>query len=126
MNEAMFDKPVSAGEMALKILMKQKEQGGQYMTDRGENMANEVSIYDPWTMGRVVTKLPPVHTFFRSTFFKNEETFVTKEVDVDFVKGSRKVAPYVHPVISGKTVPDEGYETKSYKLPLVAPLPIDV
>ena len=33
-NEAMFDKPVSAGEMALKILMKQKEQGGQYMTDR--------------------------------------------------------------------------------------------
>ncbi len=33
-NEAMFDKPVSAGEMALKILMKQKEQGGQYLSDR--------------------------------------------------------------------------------------------
>lgn len=33
-NEAMFDKPVSAGEMALKILMKQKEQGGKYMADR--------------------------------------------------------------------------------------------
>ena len=30
----MFDKPVSAGEMALKILMKQKEQGGKYMVDR--------------------------------------------------------------------------------------------
>jgi ATP-dependent Clp protease protease subunit len=30
-NDAMFDNPVSAGEMALKILMKQKEQGGQYM-----------------------------------------------------------------------------------------------
>lgn len=84
-------------------------------------MANEVSIYDPRTMGRVVTKLPPAHTFFRSTFFRNEETFVTKEVDVDFVKGSRKVAPYVHPVIGGKTVPNEGYETKSYKPPLVAP-----
>lgn len=37
-NEAMFDKPVSAGEMALKILMKQKEQGGQYMTDRGADV----------------------------------------------------------------------------------------
>ena len=84
-------------------------------------MANEVSIYDPRTMGRVVTKLPPVHTFFRSTFFRNEETFVTEKVDVDFVKGSRKVAPYVHPVIGGKTVPNEGYETKSYKPPLVAP-----
>lgn len=85
-------------------------------------MANEsVSIYDPRTMGRVVSKLPPVHTFFRSTFFKNEETFVTESVDVDFVKGSRKVAPFVHRVIGGKTVPNTGYETKTYKPPLVAP-----
>lgn len=49
-------------------------------------MANEVSIYEPRTMGRVVQKLPPVRTFFRSTFFKHEETFVTKNVDVDFKK----------------------------------------
>lgn len=85
-------------------------------------MANEtVSIYEPRTMGRVVTKLPPVHTFFRSTFFKNEETFPTKSVDVDFVKGSRKVAPFVHRVIGGKTVPNTGYETKTYTPPLVAP-----
>lgn len=35
-------------------------------------MANEsVSIYDPRTMGRVVTKLPPVHTFFLETLFSN-------------------------------------------------------
>lgn len=85
-------------------------------------MAGEsASIYEPRTMGRVVTKLPPVHTFFRSTFFRNEETFVTKDVDVDFVKGSRKVAPYVHRVIGGKTVPNTGYETKTYTPPLVAP-----
>ncbi len=85
-------------------------------------MAGEsVSIYEPRTMGRVVTKLPPVHTFFRSTFFRNEETFVTKDVDVDFVKGSRKVAPFVHRVIGGKTVPNTGYETKTYTPPLVAP-----
>lgn len=84
-------------------------------------MANEVSIYEPRTMGRVVTKLPPVRTFFRSTFFRNEETFVTKNVDVDFVKGSRKVAPFVHRVIGGKTVPNTGYETKTYTPPLVAP-----
>lgn len=84
-------------------------------------MANEVSIYEPRRMGRVVEKLPPVRTFFRSTFFKNEETFVTEKVDVDFVKGSRKVAPFVHPVIGGKTVANTGYETKTYKPPLVAP-----
>lgn len=84
-------------------------------------MANEVSIYEPRTMGRIVEKLPPVHKFFRSTFFKNEETFVTEKVDVDFVKGSRKVAPFVHRVIGGKTVPNTGYRTESYTPPLVAP-----
>ena len=36
-------------------------------------MANEVSIYEPRKMGRVIRALPPVNTFFRSTFFKNEE-----------------------------------------------------
>ena len=84
-------------------------------------MANEVSIYEPRTMGRVIQKLPPVRTFFRSTFFNHEETFVTKSVDVDFRKGSRKVAPFVSRVIGGKIVPNTGYETKTYTPPLVAP-----
>ena len=81
----------------------------------------EMSIYETRTMGRVVSKLPPVRKFFRSTFFRNEETFVTKNVDVDFRKGSRKVAPFVHRVIGGKTVPNTGYETRTYTPPLVAP-----
>ena len=84
-------------------------------------MANEVSIYEPRTMGRVVQKLPPVRTFFRSTFFRHEETFTTKDVDVDFRKGSRKVAPFVSRLVGGKVVPNTGYQTKTYTPPLVAP-----
>ena len=84
-------------------------------------MPNEVSIYEPRTMGRIVEKLPPVRTFFRDTFFRREETFNTESVDVDVVKGTRKVAPFVHRIIGGKTVPNTGYETKTYKPPLVAP-----
>lgn len=84
-------------------------------------MTNEVSIYEPRTMGRIVSKLPPVRTFFRSTFFRHEETFVTKNVDVDFVKGTRKVAPFVSRLIGGKIVPNTGYSTKTYTPPLVAP-----
>lgn len=84
-------------------------------------MANEVSIYSPRTMGKVIQKVPPVRTFFRSTFFANEETFVTKDVDVDFKKGSRKIAPFVSRVVGGKIVPNTGYETKTYTPPLVAP-----
>ena len=84
-------------------------------------MANTVSIYEPRTMGRVIERMPQTNTFFRSTFFKNEETFPTKSVDVDFKKGNRKVAPYVHRKIGGKTVPNSGYQTKSYTPPLLAP-----
>ena len=84
-------------------------------------MAHEVSIYDPRTMGKLIRQIPPVRTFIRSTFFRNEQTFVTEKVDVDFVKGSRKIAPYVHRMIGGKAVKNEGYETKTYTPPLVSP-----
>lgn len=46
---------------------------------------------------------------------------MTKNVDVDFKKGSRKVAPFVSRVVGGKVVPNTGYETKTYTPPLVAP-----
>lgn len=84
-------------------------------------MANEISIYNPRTMGRIVERLPQERTFLRDTFFRNEEIFTTEKVDVDYVKGNRKVAPIVSRLVGGKIVPNTGYETKSYKPPLVAP-----
>lgn len=84
-------------------------------------MANEISIFDPRTMGKVITRMPAVRTFFRTTFFRNVQTFVSKSVDVDFKKGNRKLAPFVHRKIGGKTVPNSGYQTKTYTPPLVAP-----
>jgi len=84
-------------------------------------MSIETTIYTPRTMGKVIQRMPPVHTFFRDTFFKNRRTFVTKSVDVDFKKGSRALAPFVHPKIGGKTVPNAGYQTKTYTPVLLAP-----
>ena len=84
-------------------------------------MPNEISIYNPRTMGRLVERLPQERTFLRDTFFRNEEIFTTEKVDVDYVKGNRKVAPIVSRLVGGKIVPNTGYETKSYKPPLVAP-----
>lgn len=80
-----------------------------------------VSIYEPRTMGKIVTRMPAVRTFFKSTFFKRVETFHTKSVDVDFKKGNRTLAPFVHRKIGGKTIPNSGYKTKQYTPPLVAP-----
>lgn len=81
----------------------------------------EYSIFDPRTMGKVVSRMPAVHTFFKTTFFHNVQTFNTEKVDVDFKKGNRKLAPFVHRKIGGKTVPNSGYEVKTYTPPMVAP-----
>jgi hypothetical protein len=82
---------------------------------------NQVSIFEPRTMDKIVKRLPPVHTFFLSTFFKRTKTFTTKSVDVDFKKGNRALAPFVHPKVGGETVLNSGYKTKTYTPPLVAP-----
>ena len=74
-------------------------------------MPYEVSIFDPRTMGRLVSRMPPVRTFFRDTFFRHTETFATKSVDVDFKKGNRALAPFVHPKMPGQTVPNRGSTT---------------
>lgn len=41
-------------------------------------MANEVNIYTPRYLAEVVRQAPPVHTFFRDTFFTNIKTFATE------------------------------------------------
>lgn len=84
-------------------------------------MAIETTIYTPRTLGKLVQRMPPVHTFFRDTFFKNRRTFPTKSVDVDFKKGNRKLAPFVHPKVGGKTMLNSGYQTQTYTPVLLAP-----
>lgn len=80
-----------------------------------------ISIYDPRTMGRLIERMPKVHTFIKDTFFKNTETFDTVKIDVDFKKGKRQLAPFVHKKVGGVTIDNEGYQTNTYEPPLVAP-----
>lgn len=84
-------------------------------------MAIETDIYTPRTLGKLVRRLPPVRTFFLDTFFRTKKTFDTKSVEVDFKKGGRALAPFVHPKVGGKTIPNAGYQTVSYTPTLVAP-----
>lgn len=84
-------------------------------------MANEVNIYTPRYLAEVVRQAPPVHTFFRDTFFTNIQTFPTERVDIDLVKGDRRMAAFVHPRVGGKVLAANGYATESYKPPLINP-----
>ena len=84
-------------------------------------MPNTIDIYQPRYLAEVVRSAPPVHTFLRDTFFTNVKTFTTEEVDIDIVKGDREMAAFVHPKLGAETMAEEGYETKSYKPPMVNP-----
>lgn len=84
-------------------------------------MPNEVNIYSPRYLAEVVRQAPPVHTFFRDTFFTNIRTFSTERVDIDMVKGDRRMAAFVHPLVGGQVLKGAGFKTESYKPPLVNP-----
>ena len=62
-------------------------------------MANEVNIYTPRYLAEVVRQAPPVHTFFRDTFFTNVKKSTTERVDIDLVKGDRRMVELqAHPL----------------------------
>lgn len=84
-------------------------------------MPNEIDIYQPRYLAEVVRTAPPVHTYLRDTFFTNVKTFTEEQVDIDLVKGDREMAAFVHPKLGAETMDLEGYETKSYKPPMVNP-----
>ncbi|MFX3673292.1 MAG: major capsid protein [Paenisporosarcina sp.] len=80
-----------------------------------------VNLFEPRTMLKLVTRMSNHKTYLKDTFFKNPITFPTASVDVDFKKGNRKLAPFVHEKIGGKIVENSGYQTETFKPPLVAP-----
>ena len=81
---------------------------------------NEVNIYDPRQMTMALLESFPARRFLTSTFF-GSEVHDTKTVDIDIWKGSRRLAPVVHPKMEGKVVDREGYRTKSFQPPYLKP-----
>jgi hypothetical protein len=81
----------------------------------------DLNIYKPVTLRGAVRRMMPVHSFLRSTFFPDGETFTTEEVLLDYKKGKRSMAPFVAPRIGGVTVEREGYRTDKYAPPKIAP-----
>lgn len=58
---------------------------------------------------------------FKDTFFPNILTSPTKEVFIDYRKGSRKLAPFVTGSSSGVSVSRNGFKTLQYVPPLMMP-----
>lgn len=79
-----------------------------------------IDLYTPRTLQGVIERTPRVKTFLRDTFFRDVQTFITEEVEFDMVKGGRELAPFVHPALDAPVLANQGYQTKSYRAPLVS------
>lgn len=78
--------------------------------------------YDTRTLLEAFEAGPVVHTFLRDTFFGGREYPPTNLVEFDFRRGRRKMAPFVAPLIGGKVMERQGYETRFFKAPRIAPV----
>jgi hypothetical protein len=79
-------------------------------------------LFDSRTMMAAMEQAKPPRTFLLNTFFGGApRTFDTEAVDIDIIKGKRRLAPFVNPRREGKVVEKRGFKTRSYKPAYIKP-----
>jgi hypothetical protein len=78
--------------------------------------------YETKTMLAPFDEGPLVHTFLRDTFFGAREMAQTPLIEFDFRRGRRKMAPFVAPLVGGKLMERQGFETRFFRAPRIAPV----
>jgi hypothetical protein len=78
--------------------------------------------YEPVTLLAPFEQGPVVPSFLRDTFFTGREYPPTNLIEFDFRRGRRKMAPFVAPLVGGKVMEREGFETRFFKAPRIAPV----
>lgn len=72
-------------------------------------------IYDTAVLTGTVNSLQVPPQFLTGTFFPTQITEEAEEIHFDVEKDVMKLAPFVSPLVEGKTVTEKGYETDSFK-----------
>lgn len=80
-----------------------------------------IDMYNTRTMLQALEQRTPPKTFLLDTFFKGVRQFASKYVDIDIVKGQRRLAPFVSPNLPGKVRSRDGYTTRTYAPPYLKP-----
>lgn len=76
-----------------------------------------IDIFKTRTMMRALDQMLPLKTWLRDTVFPSVETHLSQYVDIDIIKGSRRIAAYVNPMHEGKVVDRKGYKTFTIEAP---------
>src|SRR5499427_1144750 len=78
--------------------------------------------YETKTLLAPFEQWPLVSTFLRDTFFTGREYPPTNLIEFDFRRGRRKMAPFVAPLVGGKLMERQGFETRFFRAPRIAPV----
>ena len=74
-----------------------------------------MDIFTTGVLARVVAELPAPQPFILNSFFTALQTETSEDIHFDVAKGSRRLAPFVSPIVAGKVVQSQGYSTKTFK-----------
>jgi hypothetical protein len=80
-----------------------------------------MDLFDTRTMLAALEQMLPAQSFILDLFFRTIETSQTKYVDIDIMKGKRRMAPFVNPRLEGKMIEKRGYTTFTYAPPYIKP-----
>jgi hypothetical protein len=80
-----------------------------------------MDIFAVQTMLAMLQQLLPVKTCFLDTFFTDTTPSTTETVQIDIMKGSRRMAPFQSPLVEGKVIANKGFSTNLYKPAYVKP-----
>ena len=74
-----------------------------------------MDIFSTHVLAKVVENLPTPSSFLLDTFFPNVQTSDKEEIFFDVTDSKPRITPFVSPLLPGKIVDGNGYQTKSFK-----------
>ena len=74
-----------------------------------------MDIFSTHVLNRVVEHLDRPASFLLDTFFGSIQTEDSEEIHFDIDKSKPRLVPFVSPLVEGKVVATEGFETRSFK-----------
>ena len=73
-----------------------------------------MNIFDTSVLSRVVAAIPAPAPFFLNSFVPTIQTETSPEIHFDVANTTRRIAPFVSPIVGGKVVAGQGYKTSTF------------
>jgi len=74
-----------------------------------------MDLFSTSNMLKAVDQLPMSNLFLINHFFPNVQTEESNEIHFDVIKKTRRLAPFVSPVVAGQIMESQGFETKTFE-----------